>query len=178
GAGYNVTLTAPSSGASGVFSNNAATITLTTNAFGQVSNNFIANTVAGSYGVGVQVSGGSNPTGSFSLTNLAAAPANITVSGGGQSTQVNTAFGNQIVVTVTDQYGNPVPGVTVVFFLPTAGASGTLSGGITGVTNAAGQVVKTLTANTVAGTYNIGVVAVGGVNPSVWVGPLTNTPGP
>ncbi|MDW8242763.1 MAG: Ig-like domain-containing protein, partial [Thermogemmata sp.] len=175
GAGYTVTLTAPGSGASISGSN---TLTLTTNASGQASASVSANTVAGSYTVAVAVAGGSNPTGSFSLTNLAAAPANITVSGGGQSTQVNTAFGNQIVVTVTDQYGNPVPGVTVVFFLPTAGASGTLSGGITGVTNAAGQVVKTLTANTVAGTYNIGVVAVGGVNPSVWVGPLTNTPGP
>ena len=46
-----MTFTAPSSGASGLFSNSTATISGTTDASGQVSEAFTANTKAGSYSV-------------------------------------------------------------------------------------------------------------------------------
>jgi hypothetical protein len=65
--------------------------------------------------------------------------------------------------------------VTVTFALPGSGASGTLSGGNTGVTDANGQVTKTLTANATAGTYSITVTASGGSNPSATISNLTNT---
>jgi ELWxxDGT repeat protein len=174
GSGYTVTFSPPASGASAVFSGGP----FVTDASGQVSVTPTANTVAGSYSVTVSVSGGSNPTDSLTLTNTADAPHTVNVSGGNQSTTVNTAFSNQIVVTVLDQHGNPVPNVPVAFFLPTGGASGTLSGGPVGFTDANGQVVKTLTANTVAGTFSINVQVIGGTHPNAVISNLTNVPGP
>jgi hypothetical protein len=127
----------------------------------------------------VSVSGGSDPTGSFSLTNLPGAPASVVVdSGGNQSTTVNTAFSTPIQITVRDAFGNPVPNSPVAFFLPSVGASGTLTGGPVGFTDANGQIIKTLTANTVAGTYSIVVQVVGGANPTAVISSLTNLPGP
>jgi ELWxxDGT repeat protein len=106
-------------------------------------------------------------------------PVSLTIiSGGSQSTAVNTAFNNQIKVKVLDQYNIPVPNSPVAFFLPSGGASGTLSGGSAGFTDANGEITKTLTANTVAGTYSIVVQAVGGANPTAVISNLTNQPGP
>ncbi len=79
-------------------------------------------------------------------------------SGSNQSTTVNTAFANQLVATVTDQYGNLVSGMNVTFSAPTNGVSGSFnngSGGISGPTNSAGQVSESFTANTTAGSYII-----------------------
>jgi ELWxxDGT repeat protein len=106
-------------------------------------------------------------------------PVSLTIiSGGSQSTAVNTAFNNQIKVKVLDQYNIPVPNSPVSFFLPSGGASGTLSGGSAGFTDANGEITKTLTANTVAGTYSIVVQVVGGANPTAVISSLTNLPGP
>jgi ELWxxDGT repeat protein len=175
GSGQTVTFAPPGSGASANFPGGP----FTTNASGQVSVTPTANTVAGTYTVNVSVSGGSNPTGTFSLTNLPGAPASVVVgSGGNQSTTVNTAFSTPIQITVRDAFGNPVPNSPVAFFLPSVGASGILTGGPAGFTDANGQIIKTLTANTVAGTYSIVVQVVGGANPTAVISSLTNLPGP
>jgi ELWxxDGT repeat protein len=175
GSGYTVTFAPPGSGASANFPGGP----FTTNASGQVSVTPTANTVAGTYTVNVSVSGGSNLTGTFSLTNLPGAPASVVVgSGGNQSTTVNTAFSTPIQITVRDAFGNPVPNSAVAFVLPSVGASGTLSGGSAGFTDANGRIITTLTANTVAGTYSIVVQAVGGANPTAVISSLTNLPGP
>ena len=69
-AGVNVTFTAPGSGASGVFSNSTATITVATNASGVASAPFTANgTAGGPYTVTAAATG--LTTVNFSLTNTA-----------------------------------------------------------------------------------------------------------
>ncbi len=76
---------------------------------GQVSETATANTHAGSYSVTATVAGVVTPA-TFSLTNVAGAAAAVTAtSGTPQSTNVSTAFAN-LVATVTDQFGNLVPG--------------------------------------------------------------------
>src|SRR2546429_5730762 len=69
--GVNVTFTAPGAGASGVFSNSTATITVATDASGVASAPFTANTTAGGpYAVTAAATG--LTTLNFSLTNLSA----------------------------------------------------------------------------------------------------------
>jgi hypothetical protein len=65
--GVSVTLTAPASGASGHFTNNSPSITLSTNSSGVVSSAFTANATAGSYQVAATATGLITVT--FSLTN-------------------------------------------------------------------------------------------------------------
>ncbi len=83
-----VTFTAPASGASGVFSNNTKTITVSTNASGEASVPFTAGSVAGSYFVIAQATAGANVVTSFSLTNFAVTvnPSNRTIMAGGSTT--------------------------------------------------------------------------------------------
>ncbi len=70
---------------------------------------------------------------------------------------MGTAFTNPLVVKDVDQYGNPVPGVTVTFTPPTTGASGTFTTSATAVTGSNGQATSnTYTANTTAGDLQRG----------------------
>ena len=157
-ANVSVTFTAPTSGASGLFSNSTATISGTTNASGQISESYTANTTAGSYGISAVASGVSSPV-KFYLTNTASTAASIAAaSGASQNVTVNTLFGSSLVATVDDQYGNPVPGVSVTFTAPSSGAGGLFSNStatISGTTNTSGQVSEAFTANTVAGSYSV-----------------------
>jgi hypothetical protein len=110
--GVNVTFTAPGSGASGLFSNSTATITVATNASGIASAPFTANaSVGGPYTVTAMAAG--LTTVNFSLTNTAAAAASMTANAGTtpQSAAINTAFANALAVTVKDGGNNPVSGV-------------------------------------------------------------------
>lgn len=111
-------------------------------------------------------------TGLTSVTasvTVTAGPASQVVvwSGNNQSTKVNTAFANPLMVLVTDASGNPVSGATVTFTSSVNGATGkfaaagTVCGAGTGknsctaVTNAAGIATSsTFTASATAGTYN------------------------
>ena len=163
--GVNVTFFAPSSGGSGVFSNSTSLITGTTSASGQVSEAFIANSTSGSYVVSAVVNGVSTPA-LFTLTNNAAAAFSITAAQGTpQVALANTAFAIPLVVTVDDQYGNPVPGQSVTFTAPaTATPSGLFSNStitITGTTNASGQLSESFTANSHPGSYTISAAAAG-----------------
>lgn len=67
-----VTFAAPGTGASGIFSNSSTTITANTDASGQVSEAFTANSAPGVYGVTATV--GTLPAATFSLTNVAITP--------------------------------------------------------------------------------------------------------
>ena len=175
-AGASVTFTAPSSGAAGLFSNSSNTIIGTTNASGQVSETYTANTHSGAYSVTASVNG-TSPTTSFLLTNAAGAAVSIAAaSGTPQSATVNTAEGSALTVTVLDQYNNPVPGASVTFTAPSSGASGLFSNSttiISGMTNASGQLAESFTANTHAGSYGVTAATSGPSTPTTFS--LTNT---
>ena len=117
--GATVTFTAPAlSGPSGAFTGGGISITAQTDAAGAATApTFTANTIAGSYTVTAGV-GSVASTADFALTNTPGAPAAIAANPGasGQSAQVGHAFPNPLVVTVSDQYGNPVAsGITVTY---------------------------------------------------------------
>ncbi len=160
--GVTVTFAPPGSGASGTFTTSATAVT---NPAGvATSNTYTANTTAGNYNV-VASAPGATPTISFAMTNNAGSAHTVTAtSGSGQSATVGTAFTNPLGATVTDQYNNPVSGVTVTFTPPTGTvASGTFTTSATAVTNAAGLATSnTYTANTTAGgPYNVVASATG-----------------
>jgi hypothetical protein len=171
--GATITFNVPASGASATI---AGGNTAVTNASGiAVSGVVTANATAGNYAITATSPGVT--AASFNMTNTAGAAASIVVtSGSPQTTTVGTAFGAPLVATVRDAGNNPVVGATVTFAPPGAGASATIAGGNTAITGANGQATSgVVTANTVAGSYNIGasVPSVAGVNFA-----MTNNPGP
>ncbi len=114
--------------------------------------------------------------GSATVTVTPASAASIAVvSGGGQSETVNTAFAGPLVARILDPYGNAVPGVTVTFVDPAAGASATFTGGATPTTDVAGKVSLAVTANKTAGGYSVSASVAGVATPASFA--LTNTPG-
>src|SRR5262249_13386623 len=96
-------------------------------------------------------------------------------SGGGQSTVVNAAFATPLVTTVTDQFGNPVSGITVTFAGPGSGAGVSFPDGNTAVTNAQGQAIINIAANTGAGSYTVTASVSSVATPASFA--LTNEPG-
>jgi hypothetical protein len=99
--------------------------------------------------------------------------------GAEQSTVVTADFATPLQVVVTDAYGNPVPGVSVTFTAPTAGtaAGAGFAGSATATvtTDATGTATApALTANGVAGDFNVSVAVAGTSGPTINV-PLTNT---
>jgi hypothetical protein len=144
-AGIPVTFSAPSAGASGLFSASGSNaVTVGSDASGMAAApTFTADNVAGGYTVTASSAYGSI---SFSLTNtetgdtsacgaatstsdaptsLADRPTRLTVGvGATQSTPTGTRFPIRLAVTVTDAEKNPVPGVLVTFVAPSRGPSG------------------------------------------------------
>ncbi len=173
-----VTFSAPSSGPSGTFAGNLATINVNTNTTGAATATiFTANTTAGSYTVTASVSGVPSPA-NFALTNSTGPPGSITVTAGTpQSATVNAPFAVNLQVLVKDAANNPVPGATVTFNRPLSGASGTFAGNNNlAVTNASGiATAQVFTANTTAGSYQVIASAPGVATPAIFN--LTNNPG-
>src|SRR5450631_2346314 len=102
-------------------------------------------------------------------------PTSVTATGGTpQSTVINTAFAAALQVTVLDQLGFPLAGVTVNFAAPGSGASATLSFA-SAVTDASGVASVTATANAIAGNYSVTGSVAGVVTPATFS--LTNTVG-
>jgi hypothetical protein len=162
--GVTVTFTPPATGARGTFAGGANTAV--TNASGVATSAvFTANSTAGAYTVTALATGVQTPA-AFTLTNTPGPPSSIQVTGGsGQTAMAGTAFGNPLSVSVRDAGSNPINGVTVTFTAPASGASGTFAGGVnTAVTNASGTASRVLTANSVAGSYNV-VASVAGLQP-------------
>jgi YVTN family beta-propeller protein len=123
-----------------------------------------APTKAGSYPVTAAYSGGDGydaSSGSTTLTVIAGPAATVAISGGNhQSAVTRQAFATPLSVTVTDVYGNPVPGATVTFtIVPAIGGTANFGGStqtVTATTNAAGvATAPTLYAGTIAGPVAI-----------------------
>lgn len=135
-----------------------------------------ANLVAGQYGVHASVAG-VPVAAAFSLTNTAGVETTIDASGGGtQSAPVTTPFAQPLQVTVSDAFGNPVPGVEVSFSAATSpgGASAALSAA-SATTGADGTAAVTATANAQAGSYAVSASVSGIGTAATFL--LTNTAG-
>ena len=176
--GATVTFTAPAqTGASATFAGGVNTAV--TNAQGVATSATVsANNFAGAYSV--IASCGSASTAAFSLTNQSGPAAKVVVtSGSSQSAQVNTAFANPLVATVTDAGGNPISGAIVTFTAPAQStASVTFAGSVTTATTNANGVATSaiITANSIAGGPYQVTAATGSATSAAFL--LTNKPGP
>jgi len=117
----------------------------------------------------------------FTLTNIVNVPARLSIQSViDADAVVDTYFGETFVVLVTDQFGNPVPGITVTFNAPQASDApgGTFENDSFRVTDSQGLVELRadldFRANTVTGEYQL-TASVSGVEHSVAF-TLTNTP--
>jgi hypothetical protein len=117
------------SAASASFATGTAQATVTTGSNGIASSpRFAAGDVAGTLTATVTLQGTGDAT-RFRLSNAAAAPAEISAGvAASESTTVGTTFAIPLAVTVTDAYGNRVPGAPVTFTAPAGGASGSFDG--------------------------------------------------
>ena len=173
--GVTVTFTAPATGASGTFAGGVNTA-LTDSQGIATAPVFTANGTAGSYSVVASVAG-LGPTASFSLTNTPRPASIVAISGGDQTTLINTPFAALLVAQVRDSGGNPISGVAVTFNAPPSGASATFNGLNMVVTNAQGLATSPpVIANDVAGTYNVSAFVVGVIAPAQFT--LTNSATP
>ncbi len=185
--GITVTFTAPSTGASGTFTggtNGGLTATAVTNSSGvATAPAFTANgTSGGPYNVAA-TAGAVGPA-NFALTNLTGPPSSVTATAGTpQSVAIGTLFGTNLQVTVKDNKGNLLSGVTVTFTAPTTGASGTFAGGtsggtvVTATTNGSGvATAAAFTANSVVGSYTVNATVSGVSTPAAFS--LSNVAGP
>ncbi|MBI5474646.1 MAG: T9SS type A sorting domain-containing protein, partial [Ignavibacteriae bacterium] len=123
----------------------------------------IANSFSGDFVVNASAQGVSSPA-RFELTNTASAAASVTaIAGTPQSTRVNNPFVDHFKVLVKDAANNPVNGVTVVFRVPSSGASGTFNNNdSTATTNSTGEAeALTFVANAIAGTYTVHALVAG-----------------
>ena len=103
---------------------------------------------------------------SFSVINM---PTTLTLSSGNnQSASFGATLINPMVVTVSDAFSNPVPGINVTFAIAAApvGASGQALSTTTVATDATGHAASTLTLGSIAGTYTVTATS----------GSLTNSP--
>ena len=131
-----------------------------------------AKTHTGSYTVTASVPGPETPA-SFALTNLAGDPASlVAISGGGQSTEVSTAFSNPLIVELRDAFDNVIVEHAITFTAPSSGAAAVVAASAT--SDGAGRAQVLATANPVAGAYQV-VASVAGAPDATF--PLTNTPG-
>ena len=100
--------------------------------------------------------------------NVTAGPATTaTISGGNnQSGTAGTTLPQPLTVVVTDQYGNPVPGVAVNF--DDGGAGGSFLNPNPVTTDNTGTATQGYTLPPVAGLVNITATAAGAANPAVF----------
>ncbi len=92
-----------------------------------------------------------------------------------RSAAVGDAVAPPLAITVLDADGDPIPGVTVTFVVPSSGPSATVSPN-PATTDANGVAQVTTIANTIAGSYQIIGKVSGVATPIVW--DMTNQPGP
>ncbi|MEO8703250.1 MAG: Ig-like domain-containing protein, partial [Kofleriaceae bacterium] len=135
-----------------------------------------AGTVTGTYAVTATLAGAASPV-AFTLTNTPGSAATITASTGStpQRAAVTTDFVQPLVATVTDAFGNAVPGLAVTYTAPTTGATGTLAAA-TAITAGDGRCALAITAGSVAGGYLVTATTTGITVPATFE--LTNLAGP
>ena len=103
-------------------------------------------------------------------------PATLAASTGTpQQAEVTEAFTDPLEVLVSDVYGHPVAGITVLFDAPASGATAALSA-TSAQTGLNGIASVTATANSTAGAYSVGAHINGVVAGADFT--LTNVPGP
>jgi adhesin/invasin len=96
--------------------------------------------------------------------------------GGGQSTVVSTAYALPLTATVSDQFGNAVPGAVVTFTAPANGAGVTFAGSNSVSTGTDGAATSpALTANSQTGSFQVSATVEGAPSPTVFN--LTNLAG-
>lgn len=95
------------------------------------------------------------------------------VSGGGQSTLVDTPFSDLLTIKLSDRFNNAIAGESVLFSAPTTGAGATF-GTPTVTTNGVGEASTQIAANSFAGVY--GAIATTGTLTQSAI--LTNTAAP
>lgn len=146
--GLDVTFAAPESDPSGTFGDEDATSTVATTGSDGVatSETLKANTVAGTWSA--TATAGTEEAG-FSLTNDPGVAAALSISGGGQTTIAGDAFDDPVTATVTDSYGNGVPGVAVLFSNPCGGGCGRFADGQSLVTTATTDATGTASSGTI-----------------------------
>jgi len=111
------------------------------------------------------VASGGTLSATFRLTSVPAAAASLTaVSGNSQAAPAGAMLPAPLVVRVTDQYGNRVPGVTVAFTVTSGGGSVSPA---TAVTGAQGEAQVRWTLGPAAGT-NTTTATVGSLTPVVF----------
>ncbi|MEO0769335.1 MAG: CHAT domain-containing protein, partial [Cyanobacteria bacterium J06649_4] len=164
--GETVLLSTGPSPANGIYS---SPTTVVSGVDGTATASLQANTIAGDFRANARTPSTSN--GFAIMTNLADAPANLTVTGGNnQSTVVGTSFSDSLSVLVEDQFGNIVTDERVDFSVPTTGASGTLSD-LFHITGSSGEGHTNVTANTISGDFSV-LASVGSLSTTI---NLTNT---
>ncbi|NJR70259.1 MAG: hemagglutination protein, partial [Synechococcales cyanobacterium CRU_2_2] len=92
--------------------------------------------------------------------------------GGGQTTEVTTAFGSPLAVAIASPFGEPVDGGQINFVAPTTGSSAVFSSNPLAIPITAGAAQISLSANGVEGTYAVSATG-NGLSPVVFT--LTNT---
>jgi uncharacterized repeat protein (TIGR01451 family) len=171
------------SGPSASFGGNRSA-TVTTGGNGQASSPvFTANNVVGAHQASVTVAGMGGAL-SVNLANSQAAPTLQleAIDGMSQSAPVNTAYGQRMIVRVTDGQGNPKPGVAVQFSLPASGPSASFTRLLTASVNTAADgtaMSPPMIANGQQGAFQAVVTAEGVAQPLY--GAFTNlsgSPGP
>lgn len=115
------------------------------------------------------------PTIKFSnvtLNRVGTIPSGVAVTigsqSGTQSATVGQPFAHPLSVTVVDSDGDAVPGVTVTFTAPGAGASAAFSPATPVVTDANGVATVDATASTVAGGYSVSATVAGVATPATF----------
>lgn len=116
--------TAGASGAGATFRDGSTAATALTNANGVASSpRLTANHTAGAFAATATTPGA--PPATFTLRNKAGRVASIAVgAASGESTPASNRFLVPLVATISDRFGNPVVGTTVIFSAPRHGASG------------------------------------------------------
>jgi hypothetical protein len=144
-------------GAGGTFSNGP---TVVTGADGTATQSYTLPTTATAVTINAAATGVSSPA-VFAETGVAGPAANIAITCGNNQTAPNgTQLPQPLIVLVTDQYSNPVSGVSVSF--SDAGSGGIFSNPNPGVTGTNGTVSQVYTLPPVGGeTVNITATATG-----------------
>jgi hypothetical protein len=123
--------------------------TAVSNASGVAQVSYQVPNTAGTYQLAASALG--LPTAAFTEFATGDAPANlVVVSGNNQTAPVNAALPQSLLVQVTDQGGNPIAGVSVIFSAP----SGTLTG-TPATTDSNGEAAVNYTTGTAAGAVTI-----------------------
>jgi protocatechuate 3,4-dioxygenase beta subunit len=136
----------------------------TTNSSGQATANYTTGASSGSLSVTASVN---KLNVQIPVTVTGGGPATVTISGGNnQTATAGASLSQALSVVVTDQYGNPVPGVSVTF--SDGGAGGAFSSPNPTTTNSLGQASESYTYSHTAGPVTITATAPGATNPATF----------